>query len=349
MYINIVYLISTLIFTLVIFRLLMSKGISLNLYDYPDDRKIHGEKILKIGGIGIIFSSLFMLCVYRLMFEELLFSMTILESQIFFSTIFLVIGGLVDDLVGLNAYQKLFFQLTAIFIIVKSEFILSLTTNPYIDIIITIIFFIIVINSMNLIDGIDGLSSGIFIIFCFAMLVVLQFIPIIDSQYFILISIFLGSMIAFFIINSPPAKIFLGDAGSQLIGWIMAISIIHLSSFFEFNYQRLYLLSFISIPFYDVFYVMILRFNNKKGKLIRKLFSIVKPDQNHIHHSLLRNNISSNKSLLILLILFLILSLLSLIPIYFESYYSIIFIAIFSIFIFFRFFFHNKEVYEQNN
>ena len=107
-------------------------------------------------------------------------------------------------------------------------------------------------NSMNLIDGVDGLSSGIFIIFCLSILILLEALPAIHPQYFILISIFLGSMIAFFIINYPPAKIFLGDAGSQLLGWIMALSIVHISSFFEFNYQRLYLFSFISIPFYDV-------------------------------------------------------------------------------------------------
>ena len=140
---NIIYFISTLAFTLLIFKLLINNGSYLNLYDYPNERKIHREKILKVGGIGVIFSSLFMLGIYRLMFDELLFEMTILESQIFFSTIFLVIGGLIDDLVSLNAHQKLFFQLTAIFIIIKSGFILSLTTNPYIDIIITTILSII--------------------------------------------------------------------------------------------------------------------------------------------------------------------------------------------------------------
>ena len=343
MVINTIYLILTTVFTLIVFRLLLNRGEFLNLYDYPNDRKIHNKKILKVGGIGIIFSSLFMLVIYRIIFDELLFGMTIVESQILFSTIFLVIGGLIDDLVTLSPRKKLFFQLTAIFIIIKSGFILSLTANPYIDILITVTFFIIVINSMNLIDGIDGLSSGIFIIFCFSMLILLEVIPAISSQYLILVSIFLGSMIAFFIINYPPAKIFLGDAGSQLLGWSMALSIVHLSIFFETNYQKLFLLSFISIPFYDVFYVMILRFNNKKGSIGYKVLSILIPDQNHIHHSLLKNHISNNRSLLILLTLFLILSFLSLIPIYLRSYHFITFIGVFLIFVFFRLFFQKKE------
>jgi len=349
MSINIIYFISTLVFTLVVFKLLLSNGNFLNLYDHPNARKIHRKKTLKVGGIGVIFSSLFMLCIYRLMFEELLFEMTILESQVFFSTVFLVLGGLVDDLVTLRAQQKLFFQLTAILIIIRSGFILSLTTDPYIDILITTIFFIIMINSMNLIDGIDGLSSGIFILFCLSMLGVLQIIPIVHPKYFILISIFTGSIVAFFIINYPPAKIFLGDAGSQLLGWIMAISIIFLSSFFELNYQKIYLLSFISIPFYDVLYIMILRFISREGSIISRTLSIVKPDQSHIHHSLLKNNISSNNSLLILLTLFLILSLFSLIPIYLKSYYLIISIGIFLFFVFFRLFFQKEEIYEKDN
>ena len=253
MHINIIYFIISMVSTLLIFKLLINNGNYLNLYDYPNERKIHKEKILKIGGIGIIFSSLLVLLVYRVMNEQVLLSMTESESQILFSTMFLILGGFFDDLININAYQKLFFQLIAIVIIIKSGLMFSLSNYYYLDLAITMIFFIVVINSMNLIDGIDGLSSGIFIVFCLNMIIVISLIPFLSQQYFILISIFLGSIFAFFFINIPPAKIFLGDAGSQLLGWIMAISIVHLSSFFNYNYQKLYLLSFISIPFYDVF------------------------------------------------------------------------------------------------
>ena len=200
--------------TLLVFKLLINNGNYLNLYDYPDERKIHKKKILRIGGIGIIFSSLLILLVYRIINEEVLLSIAESESQILFSTIFLILGGFFDDLIDISAYQKLFFQLIAIFIITKSGFMFSLSSYYYFDLIITMIFFIVVINSMNLIDGIDGLSSGIFIIFCLNMIIVISLIPFLNQQYFILISIFLGSVFAFFFINIPPAKIFLGDAGS---------------------------------------------------------------------------------------------------------------------------------------
>ena len=183
------YSILSTITTYFVFRLLLNNSRYLNLYDIPDKRKIHNKKILKIGGLGIIFSFLFILSLYRLTFNEFLFRMTIHESQVFIPTIFLIIGGLLDDIIGLDAPKKLFFQLLAIVIIIKSNFLFVISFNVYINIIFTIIFFIVVINSMNLIDGIDGLSSGIFIIYALSMIIVLQFMPIISNQYFILIGI----------------------------------------------------------------------------------------------------------------------------------------------------------------
>ena len=168
------------------------------------------------------------------------------------------------------------------------------------------IFFIILIftwfiNIFNFMDGIDGISAIMAITICIGIIFAYL---LNNSEYFPRFEILIiSTCFAFLYWNWNPAKIFLGDAGSQLLGWIMALSIVHISSFFEFNYQRLYLFSFISIPFYDVFYVMMLRFKNKEGSLINRMFSIVKPDQNHIHHALLKNHISKNNTLLILLIL----------------------------------------------
>ena len=340
---NLIYLLLTTIFTLVTFKVLLNNKKYIDIYDYPDSRKIHSEKILKVGGIGIIFSSLLMLCFYRLIFDEPLFEMSTSEIPILFSTIFLVIGGFLDDLISLNAIKKLFFQLIAISIIIKSGFIFSLTSSNYLNIVFTIALFIVSINSMNLIDGIDGLSSGIFLFFSLSMLILLLNIPAINSKYYIVISIFLGSITAFFITNFPPAKLFLGDTGSQLLGWVMTLSIVHLSSFFENNFQKIYLLSFLSIPLYDVFFIMLIRFYNSEGKLITRIFSVAYPDQNHIHHSLLKNNFNNNSSLLILLTLFFILSLFSLIPIFLGKFHFIFFMIVLIIFILFRVFFKKKE------
>ena len=317
---NIYYYLASILCTYIVFKITIDKSF-VSIYDYPDDRKIHHEKILKIGGIVILFSSLLVLSIYRFLNGEFIFSMNLIESQIMLSTTFIVLGAIVDDIVTMDAKQKLFFQITAILIIINSGFILDFFDVYFINALITIAFLIITINSMNLIDGIDGLSSGLFLIFCLSVFCITFKLDILSSEYYIICSIFLGSVTSFFIFNFPPAKIFLGDTGSQLFGWILALSIVHLSSHFNDISQKIYLISFLSVPFYDVFYVMYLRFYMSKGVFFRRLGSIVKPDQNHIHHQLLKNNINVKKTLFILLLLYFLLSLLSLFPIYNNSFY----------------------------
>ena len=209
--------------------------------------------------------------------------------------------------------------------------------------IISMAFYIIVINSMNLIDGIDGLSTGLFLLFVISILFMGLHLEILDTKYHILIVIFLASLSSFLFLNFPPAKIFLGDTGSQLLGWIMAVSIVYLSSFFDSNYQKLYLLSFISLPFYDVIFVMIKRFHIAKGNSIKRLSRIVYPDQNHIHHLLLKNKFNSVESLRCISIFFLFCLLISLLPIYLKAYYVPVFLIVLIFNIAFRLFFELKS------
>ena len=133
---------------------------------------------------------------------------------------------------------------------------------------------------------------------------------------------------AFFRQNSPPATIFLGDVGSQLFGWIAAVSIFYLSSIYTYNYQKIYLLSFLSIPLYDVLFVMLVRFYNYKGNIIDKFSRVVKSDQNHIHHIIIKNEKLKKYALPILLSLFFCFTMISLIPILYDKYYRLVFYSI---------------------
>jgi len=285
-----------------------------------------------------------MLCIYRLINEEVFFQMTLIESQILISTIFLILGALVDDLVGINAPKKLFFQFIAIAIIINSGFILSLSANIYFNILITTAFYVLVINSMNLIDGIDGLSASLFILFSLSVIVLSFYLLALDSKYYILIVIFIGSVISFLFLNFHPAKIFLGDTGSQLLGWILAVSIVYFSSFYEYNYQRIYLLSFLSLPFYDVIFVIIKRFYQSSGNLFTKLRRVVYPDQNHIHHLLLKSRFTSLQSMMLLVCFYALCLAITMIPIFFNAYYLIIFIIVLCLNILFRLFFEIKSM-----
>ena len=342
MLLYLIYFIASFFFTSFVYKQMLIRKDVINIYDYPSLRKIHNKKILKVGGIGIIFSFLLTLFVYRVLNGEYIFQINSGEIQLAFSLIFLIIGGLVDDYIGLNAPRKLFFQLVSISVLLHSGLCISLFDSYMLNMLINACFYIIAINCMNLIDGIDGLSSGIFIIFSMALIVFANQFPFLDSKYYITIAILMGSILAFFSMNYPPAKIFLGDSGSQLLGWIMAVSVVHASSFYSYNYQKVYLISFLSVPFYDVILVMIKRFTSCEGSVKQKVVRVVQSDQNHIHHILISNNKENKRVLFILLVLFFCLTLMSLIPILFNNYHTIIFYLILFMYVTFRMYFTTR-------
>ena len=343
-----IYFLISSIFTTFLFRILMTQNNKFfRLYDYPDNRKVHKEKILKIGGIGIIFSSLFVLLLYRFINGENLFAINQSESLFVLSTFFLLSGALFDDIIGINAPKKLFFQLIAIFTIVSSGFLLEIFNNHLSNYILTIVLFILIINSMNLIDGVDGLSVSLLLVFIAFSLIIFCYIPILNSKYHIIISIFTGSFFAFLLLNFPPAKIFLGDTGSQSLGWIFALFVVHFASFFDYPSQKLYILSFVSLPFYDVLFVMFRRFHLSNSSLLKRMIRIVEPDQNHIHHLLLRSNFSHRSCTLVLASFYFLCLFISIIPIIVNKFYLLVFVVVLVLNILFRIFFEYKS--KENN
>ena len=195
---------------------------------------------------------------------------------------------------------------------------------------------------MNLIDGIDGLSSSLFLLFSFFVIFSNNQLNLFDSKYLIISVIFLGSLFTFFIFNFPPARVFLGDTGSQLLGWIVAVFIIHMSNTFSSFSQKIYLLSIISLPLYDVFFVIIKRYLSCDGSLFDKIKSIVNPDQNHIHHLLLFVGYSPLKAMFTISFFYLFCLSVSVIPILFKSFHLLIFVTILVLNISFRLFFERK-------
>ncbi len=344
----IIYFFISSIFTIFLFKVLMTENNNfLKIYDHPNSRKIHKNKILKIGGVGIIFSSLFVLLIYRFSYGEKLFAINQSESILVLSTFFLLSGALFDDIIGINAPKKLFFQLIAICTIVSTGFILEIFNNHLSNYILTIILFILIINSMNLIDGVDGLSVSLLFVFITFGLLVSQYIPILNSKYNIIMSIFSGSFFAFLLLNFPPAKIFLGDTGSQSLGWFFALFVVHSASFFDYSYQKLYILSFISLPFYDVFFVMFKRFYSSNSSFLERMIRVVEPDQNHIHHLLIRSNFSHRSCTLVLTSFYFLCSCISIMPIFINKFYLLVFVVVLVLNILFRIFFEYKSL--KNN
>ncbi|MFZ1530310.1 MAG: MraY family glycosyltransferase [Ferruginibacter sp.] len=268
---------------------------SKKLFDEPDERKVHKTVIPTLGGLGIFAG----------------FIIAILmgvpaginpEFQYFVAAAIVIFFlGIKDDIIILSASKKFIGQLIAAGIIIKFGGIqitnmhgfLGIYEIPYVAGVILSFFTIIVItNSFNLIDGVDGLAGTLGLITTLAFGT--YFIYIGKTAYGVLAFSLSGSIIAFLIYNFSPAKIFMGDTGSLLLGLvnsILVIKFINLASVSQapFAIQASPAVGFaiMIIPLFDTLRVFGLRILDRRSP-----FS---PDRNHIHHYLLDLGFSHRK------------------------------------------------------
>lgn len=272
-----------------------------NLYDKQDERKNHKGKIGFLGGL-VIFASFYIS--YGICFPSSLirpdFSHNLIMSLF---AIFLL--GFADDFLNYDSNKKFLVQF-----LVSSIFILKsgLTINfnqilPFIpaslslNLLLTIIFISVIINSINLIDGADGLATsiGIFTGIVFSVIYLLN-----KDHYFATLALSLtGSLIGFLYYNKPNAKIFMGDSGSTFLGMLISIFILNfinnITNWNNYQIDQNFKIAFgvISIPILDMIRVMLTRIFKGKNP-----FS---GDRNHLHHKL--EEIGFNKLYVIIFIL----------------------------------------------
>lgn len=258
--------------------------------DIPNVRKVHKVPIPRLGGLAIFLGFLFGYIVFC--------KPNNLISAILIGSFVIIITGMIDDIKPLDAKTKLLGQTIASSVIVFYGNILLSSISAfgiYIDFglmayPITILFILAFINCMNLIDGLDGLATGISSIFFLTV----GSIAIFKSSQgldFILCFIMLGSCLGFLKYNAYPAQIFLGDTGSMFLGFI--ISIIALLGFKNVTMTSVIIpFAIIAIPFLDTIFAIIRRYLKNE--------SITKPDKFHIHHQLLNMKFSHKKTVVII-------------------------------------------------
>ncbi len=283
-----IYTIQCLI-VLIFFYKFKNFSLFVNVFDYPDKRKIHKNPIPLTGGIFITFNVVFLV----------FFIYFISGQQPSFNIIFFLFGyisffsiGFYDDKFKLNAKLKLLLSILILFPIVyfdtnvqlkilKFSFIENSINLEKLSIFITILFFLLFINAMNMFDGLNC-QNGIY-----SLVLVIVLIGITNYNIF-----FLGLLIpvTFFIIYNYLNKFFLGDNGTLSLGFLF-------SYFFILQYNRnlinysdeIYMFMF--LPGLDLMRLYIFRLVNKRNPF--------KPDRNHIHHYLLESYGYANTILII--------------------------------------------------
>ncbi len=254
------------------------------LFDVPDERKIHTAHIPSLGGLGI-FAGFMLACLLALQLNNHT------EFQYFYAAaIVLFFLGLKDDILVISPIKKFIGQvLAAIFIVAKGGIqiksmygIFGIYELPgMFSLLLTYFTVILIINSFNLIDGVDGLAGTLGLIA--SSLFGFYFLQSNLIPYAVLAFALSGSLAAFLIFNFHPAKIFMGDTGSMLIGLVNAILVIKFievaqvpGSAFPVNAAPAIGFTILLVPLMDTLRVFSIR--------IFKRRSPFSPDRNHIHH-----------------------------------------------------------------
>ncbi len=257
------------------------------LFDEPDERKVHKNVIPTLGGLGIFagFIIATLMGVPSAITSELQY-FAAATTVIFFL-------GIKDDILVLSASKKFIGQLIAAGIIIKfggiqiTNFhgLLGIYEIPHITGVIISLFTIIVItNSFNLIDGVDGLAGSLGLLT--TLVFGIYFFYAGQLTYAVMAFALAGSIIGFLIYNFSPAKIFMGDTGSLLLGLVNSILVIKFintagnpASSFPIEAAPAIGFSILMIPLFDTLRVFGLRIIQRRSP-----FS---PDRTHVHHFLL--------------------------------------------------------------
>ncbi len=271
------------------------------LFDMPDARKIHQVAITPLGGIGI-FAGFIFGCLLTVNFKESSeFQYFIAASMVIF---FL---GLKDDILVLTPIKKFIGQVLAAFLIIYYGRVQIRSMHGFFGIhelpemfslLISYFSVIVIINSFNLIDGVDGLA-GTLGLMSSALFGIYFIYAGVEPSYYVLAFSLCGSLLAFLIFNFQPAKIFMGDTGSLLIGVVNAILVLKfidpgngIESMNPIISSPAIGFTILMIPLLDTLRVFAIR--------IFKRRSPFSPDRNHIHHLLLDRGLSHRTITLLL-------------------------------------------------
>jgi UDP-N-acetylmuramyl pentapeptide phosphotransferase/UDP-N-acetylglucosamine-1-phosphate transferase len=257
------------------------------LYDLPDERKLHNRPIASLGGIGI-FGGFYLASLLSIKGADNP------EFQYFFAAITVIFFlGIKDDLVILSATKKFLGQVIAAAILIhlgglridSMHGLFGITALPEaFSIALSYISIIVITNAFNLIDGIDGLAGtlGLLTMSLFGAYFYLADMP----AYALFACAMAGSLVAFLIFNYNPAKIFMGDSGSLILGLINAVLVIKFITVADNPLQSFHLESSVAIGFS----ILMLPLADTLRVFSIRIFqgrSPFSPDRNHIHHLLL--------------------------------------------------------------
>ena len=285
----------------------------LGAVDNAGGRRVNKEAIPRLGGVAVL-AGFVVSVAYLLISLCLENQINLVEGNYHFKLIGYFIGAsiiaitcFIDDVKELTAIVKLLMQIIAASVVIASGIRIDVSNLPIfssladsynflntVSIIVTFGWIIGITNAINLIDGLDGLSSGISIISCVSMLVIfiLNGSPVVAI---VLITALIGALTGFLPYNLNPAKTFIGDTGSNFLGFSIAIiSILGVAKTYT-AFVVVAPIIVLGLPIFDTIFAIIRRIVKS-----RSIKGIMVADAGHVHHRLLQHGFSQKEAVIIL-------------------------------------------------
>ncbi len=274
--------------------------------DVPkDNRRMHHQPIPRLGGLAIFIG--FMVSI--LLFIKIRGNPQM--QSILLGAVVIVVLGVVDDIMALPAMLKFVVQIAAALIPALNGVVIQAFSNPNIfsselywmlgrlSIPVTVLWIVAITNSVNLIDGLDGLANGVSAISATTMLVIAILVS--ESQVAIAMAALVGACVGFMPYNMNPAKMFMGDTGATFLGYILAT--MSIQGLFKFYAVISFAVPFLilGLPIFDTSFAFIRRIAHGQNPM--------HADRGHIHHRLIDMGLSQKQAVASLYVISAILGL----------------------------------------
>lgn len=258
--------------------------------DQPDKRKVHVQAMPRLGGLAIFLAFIITIAFIANLSGPF--------RGIIYGAIIIFTVGLLDDIFQLSAWVKLAGQLVAAGVAIYCGVIVHFVTNPFdgllilgsLSIPVTFLWIVGITNAINLIDGLDGLAAGVSAIAAVTMgiLALIQGQIEVSAAAFILVAALLG----FLPFNFHPARTFMGDCGSNLLGFLLGCLAIMGTAKSAAIISLFVPIVILGIPIFDTFFAIVRRINNHTP--------IFQPDKAHLHHRLMALGMSHRRCVLVI-------------------------------------------------
>jgi UDP-GlcNAc:undecaprenyl-phosphate GlcNAc-1-phosphate transferase len=320
-------LLASLLLSLLLTPLASQIGIRFGIVDIPSKRKVHSAPIPRIGGVAIFLAFLLPLAGWLYFSGQL-------NKGFFDPGVFWVMGGaaivfllgLADDIFRLRPAVKFSIQILSALMACHGGLSISHIALPlsisfhlgWFSIPVTVFWFLLVVNAINLTDGLDGLAAGVSLFVCLSLFL----LGIMHENYQVsmCLAALAGACIGFLYFNFNPASIFMGDSGSYFLGFMIAALSIFGSVKSQAAVAILVPVAALGVPLFDTILAPIRRFILGKDPFM--------PDKGHLHHRLLRMGLTQRRAVLVMYAVTAGLGFMAILLVYARSWQSCLILVI---------------------